>query len=263
MPLTVQNVNVHVVDVGAGTPTLFVHGVADSSDVWAGVISRLKKNYRCLAFDLPNFNRSSGPEDFDCSLENMAAFVDGVVTAIGIKEPLNLVVHDFGGPFGLAWAIKHPEKIKHLVIMDTVFFSDYRWHFWAKVWRTPLLGELSWKLMSQWIFIQEMKRGSRRLDVDHLRQTFAVIKPAMHRMILRLYRATDPENFKGWEDELLKVTSRVPTCVIWGDRDPYISKRFAERFGAGTVHHLKDSGHWIQVEEVDKVAQLLLNFFSK
>lgn len=261
MPLTVQNVNVHLVDEGTGTPTLFVHGVADSAEVWSGVISRLKKNYRCLAFDLPNFNRSAGPENFDCSLENMAAFVDGVVSAIGIKEPLNLVVHDFGGPFGLAWAVKHPEKIKHLAIMNTVFFSDYRWHFWARVWRMPLLGELSWKLMSQWIFIQEMKRGSRKLGVEHIRQTFAVITPAMHRMILRLYRATDPENFKGWEDELRKVTARVPTCVLWGDHDPYISKRFAGRFG-GAVHHLTDSGHWIQVEEVDKVAQQLLNFFS-
>jgi pimeloyl-ACP methyl ester carboxylesterase len=263
MAVTVQNANVYVVDEGAGPPTLFLHGVPDSSDVWSGVISRLKSRYRCLAPDLPGFGRSTAPEHFDCSLDNMARFVDGLVQAIGIVEPLNLVVHDFGGPFGLAWAIKHPEKVKHLAIMNTPFFSDYRWHFWARVWRTPVLGELSWQLMKRWVLTVEMKRGSRKLTVKQIHDTFALITPAMQRMILRLYRTTDPKNFKGWEDKLLQLTSRVPTCVLWGEHDPYIPKKFAPRFGAHSVHHFPESGHWVQAEEAEKVSAQLLEFFSK
>jgi pimeloyl-ACP methyl ester carboxylesterase len=262
MPVTVQQAKIHLVDQGTGTPTLFLHGVADSSDVWSGVISRLKHHYRCLAPDLPAFGRSTAPENFDCSLQNMADFVDGLVDAIGIKEPLNLVVHDFGGPFGLAWAVKHPARIKHLAIMNTPFFSDYRWHFWAKVWRTPFLGELSWQLMSRWVFTQEMKRGSRKLTVGQIQEIFALITPAMQRMILRLYRTTDPENFRGWEDELLKVTARVPTRVLWGGHDPYIPRKFAERYGAQSVHYFPDSGHWVQLEEAEQVSKNLLEFFA-
>lgn len=262
MFLSVQNVKVYLVDQGSGPPILFLHGVADSADVWSGIISRLQNQYRCLAPDLPGFGRSMAPENFDCSLENMAHFVDGVVQAIGISEPLNLVVHDFGGPFGLAWAVRHPAKIRHLAIMNTPFFSDYRWHFWARVWRTPVIGELSWRVMNRWIFTQEMKRGSRKLTVQQIHDVFARVSPAMKRMILRLYRATDPEHFRGWEDELLAVTARVPTRVLWGDRDPYIPQKFAGRFGTPSVYHFPDSGHWVQVEEVEQVSEKLREFFA-
>lgn len=263
MTVTVQNARVYVVDQGTGPPTLFVHGVPDSADVWSGVIARLKSRYRCLAPDLPGFGRSTTPDDFDCSLDSMARFVDGLVNALGIKEPLNLVVHDFGGPFGLAWAVKHPKKVRHLAIMNTPFFSDYRWHFWANVWRTPVLGELSWQLMKRWVLTMEMKRGSRKLTVQQIHDTYAMITPAMKRMTLRLYRKTDPENFKGWEDRLLQLTSRVPTCVLWGEHDPYIPKKFAPRFGTQAVHYFPESGHWVQAEEAEKVSAKLLEFFSK
>lgn len=261
--VTVQDAKLNVVDQGSGTPTLFLHGVADSSDVWSPVISRLQTHYRCLAPDLPGFGRSTAPENFDCSLDNMAVFVDDLVKAIGIHEALNLVVHDFGGPFGLAWAVRHPAKLKHLAIMNTPFFSDYRWHFWARVWRTPVLGELSWRFMNRWVFTQEMKRGSRKLSVQQIHRIFDLISPAMQRMILRLYRATDPENFRGWENELLKVTARVPTRVLWGAHDPYIPRKFADRYGAQSVHVFPDSGHWVQLEEADQVSHELLEFFSR
>ena len=75
-------------------------------------------------------------------------------------------------------------------------------------------------------------------------------------------RGTDARNFLGWEDELLKLTQRVPTCVIWGDRDPYVSPTWAERFGAQTVHHLSEISHWPPVEAPQAVAQKLMAFFA-
>src|SRR5438105_1364633 len=100
--------------------------------------------------------------------------------------------------------------------MNTPFFSDYHWHFWARVCRMPVIGEISWMLMTRWVFIAELKRGSRKLTVRQISEIFDQITPAMRRMILRLYRATDPQNFSGWEDELLKIAARVPTRVLWG-----------------------------------------------
>src|SRR5713226_8944810 len=98
MTLTVRDVQVYLVDKGSGTPTLFLHGNPDSSDMWSGVIVPLSRHYRCLAPDLPGFGRSIAPADFDCSLDNLAGFVDDLMRAIGITQPVNLVVHDFGGP---------------------------------------------------------------------------------------------------------------------------------------------------------------------
>ena len=102
---------------------------------------RLQAERRCLAPDLPGFARSAVSPHEDLSLDGSARWVDDLVQAIALTEPVDLVVHDIGGPIGLAWAVKHPAKVRSLTIINTVFHADYKWHFWGRVWRTPLLGE--------------------------------------------------------------------------------------------------------------------------
>ena len=232
MTLTVQGANVHLVDVGSGTPTLFLHGNPDSADVWRGVIADMKGSFRCLAPDLPGFGRSQELANLDPSAEGVAQWVDDLVTAIGITEPINLVVHDFGGPIGLAWVVKHPQKVRSIAIMNTFFHGDYRWHFWGRVWRTPLLGELSMLIINRFAMRFEMRRGSATLTNEQIDEAYAFMSPGMKRTVLKLYRATDPKNLGAWEQRLLAVTAKVPTIVLWGDQDPYIGSQFADRFGA-------------------------------
>jgi pimeloyl-ACP methyl ester carboxylesterase len=262
MRLLVQGVDVYLVDRGQGPPTLFLHGNPDSSDLWRGLIERLHVRLRCLAPDLPGFGRSVAPADFDCSLENLGRFVDNLLGAVGVTERVNLVMHDFGGPFGLAWAVKHPDRGCRLVVMNTSFFADYRWHVWARVWRTPVLGEISMAAMNRWGFARAMRKGGPKLSDAYIDEVYRLITPAMKRMVLRLYRATDPGKYRGKEDQLLELTKRVPTLVVWGDRDPYIDKGFAERFGAQKVIHFPEAGHWVPVEEPEPVATLLEAFLG-
>src|SRR5512143_1029697 len=121
MALIVQNVEVYLIDQGAGLPTLFLHGYPDSADLWNDVMTWLSPHYRCLAPDLPCCGRSSAPQDFNFSLNHLAEFIDDLVGAAGIISPLNLVVHDLGGVYGLAWAVQHPSKVRRLVIMNALF----------------------------------------------------------------------------------------------------------------------------------------------
>jgi len=260
--LQVDRTRVHLIDQGLGEPVLFLHGNPDSSEVWSGVIDDLRNSYRCIAPDLPGFGHSTAPADFDCSLDGMAAFVDGLVEALGLTQPVHLVVHDFGGPFGLAWAVKHPHKVRSLVIMNTVFSSDYRWHLFGRLWRLPVIGELVQALTNSRGFAREMRRGSRKLTRAQIARTYALITPATKRMVLRLYRATDPENFVGWEDRLLQLTARLPSVVLWAAHDPYIDRRFAERFGTTAVEYFPDSGHWLPAEEPRLIVQRLLRFYG-
>ena len=262
MNVSVQGTNIHLEDEGSGPPTLFLHGNPDSSILWRQVIKELKPRFRCLAPDLPGFGRSQFPQNFKGSLEEMATFVDTLLTEARVTEPVNLVVHDFGGPYGLAWAVKNPTKVRRLAIMNTIFFADYKWHFWGRIWRTPLLGELSLMTMNRWVFRASMRRSAPWLSDEHLRETYALLTPATKKMILRLYRAADPANFKVWEEKLLQLTQRVPACVLWGDRDPYIASAFAERFGAQKVVHYPDHGHWLPVEAPQEVAARLMEFFT-
>lgn len=261
MALQLGKSQIHLVDVGQGPPTLFLHGNPDSSEIWSGIIPTLSPHFRCIAPDLPGFGRSTAPADFDYSLDGMAHFVDELVTALGIDEPLNLVVHDIGGPFGLAWAVKHPEKVRSVVIMNTVFSPDYRWHLFGRLWRTPVIGELVQALTSRGGFTRELQRASRKLTRAHIHRTYELITPSVKRMMLRWYRATDPRNFVGWEGRLQQVLSRTPSLVLWADHDPYIAGEFAYRFGAATVEHFPHSGHWLPAEEPAEVAERLLGFF--
>ncbi len=262
MKLNVDRTLIHLVDEGAGPPTLFLHGNPDSSEVWSGVIPTLATQLRCIAPDLPGFGRSTAPNDVDYSLDGMAAFVDALVTTLQITEPLNLVVHDIGGPFGLAWAVKHPAKVRSVVIMNTVFASDYRWHLFGRLWRLPVIGELVQALTTRHGFARELRRASRKLTREQIHRTYDLITPSMKRMMLRWYRAADPHHFAGWEDALRTLLARVPSLVLWGTHDPYIDVRFADRFGARSVEHYPDSGHWLPVEEAPRIAARLLDFFA-
>ena len=260
--LNVGQTRIHLVDEGQGTPILFLHGNPDSSEVWSGVTPGLRPFYRCIAPDLPGFGRSTAPADFDYSLEGMAAWVDALVEALGIREPLHLVVHDIGGPFGLAWAVRHPAKLRSVVITNTVFSSDYRWHLFGRLWRTPVVGELVQALTSRRGFTRELLRASRKLTRAQIHRTYDLVTPSVKRAMLRWYRAANPRHFAAWENELRQLTAKRPSLVLWADHDPYIASRFADSFGAAVVEHFPDSGHWLPAEVPGEVAQRLLRFFG-
>jgi pimeloyl-ACP methyl ester carboxylesterase len=262
MTVTVQGAPIFVIDEGAGSPTLFLHGNPDSADLWRGLIDHLGDRYRCLAADLPGFGRSGAPAAFDGSLTQMAGFVDGLVEALGLSAQLNLVGHDFGAQFSLAWAIEHPERVRRIVVSNTNFFSDYRWHSAARLLRTPLLGELTMALTNAGTLTRALRQAAPRLPAEHIRRAAALYTPAAKRMALRLYRAGDPRQFVGWEDRLLELTGRVPTCVLWGDQDPFAPAGTADRFGARVVHHFPEYSHWVVVEAVDAVAARLRAFLD-
>ena len=259
---------VHSETRGHGAPALFLHGNPDSSRVWSAILDRLAPRYRCMAPDLPGFGRSDcDPDRWDFSLDGMARWVDGVVTGLGVDQPVHLVVHDFGGVYGLAWAVKHPDRVRSLAITNTLFHADYRWHFWARIWRTRGLGELSMQVFSLPLIGRaaarlSIKAGSRKLPLDEIDRMYDEWGPRTRETVLRLYRATDPERFAGWESKMVELAGRVPSLVLWGDHDPYIPKRYAERFGAREVVHLAECGHWVPSEEPEHVSQYLARLFS-
>lgn len=263
MLVDIEGVSTHLAVSGESaseteSPTLlFLHGNPDSGHLWDGVLEELGEAGRYVVPDLPGFGRSHPYGDFDCTLESMVRWVDGVLDAADVETPVHLVVHDFGGPYGLAWACRNEARVASVTATNTLFFSDYRWHFWARVWRTPRLGELSARLMGRRLFDWEMRRGSKGLTDEQLDATWRFVDEHVKAMVLRLYRATDPEVFRGWEDELRGVLARVPSQALWGVHDPYIPPFWAERLGAGEVVYFEDCGHWLPAEAPTGVAERL------
>lgn len=265
MSLTVQNVHVYLEDRGSGDPILFLHGFPDSAEMWSGIIQILEDQYRCLAPDLPGLGRSVAPTNFAYSLEGMASFIDAMVEAIHPTLPINLVCTDFGATFGLAWAITHPERVRRIATIGGVTLSsDYRWHRNARLLRMPLVGELGMATMTRASFIKSMVASAPLLSPEHFENVYdlSLRQPSVRRMALRLYRSISHKDFVGWEDRLRTLTSRVPTLVLWGDKDPFIAPAYAERFGDARVEHFAENGHWLAIEEPEEVAQRLRAFFA-
>ncbi len=243
---------------GAGEPVLFLHGVPDTSDVWQQAMNALSGQYLCLAPDLPGFGETKAARNFNYSLENLAKFVDDLLLTQGISSGVNLVIHDIGGIVGLAWALKYSEKVKSITIMDTVFFSDYKWHAMAKTWRKPIVGELTMLLMRFKQFNAAMKAGAPSLSTAQIKANYKHLSFRNRLMILRLYRALDPSVFKGWEENLSRLTKKVPTQVIWGNKDTFLPVSLASRFATPKVHIIEPSGHWPMLEHPDKVHELII-----
>ena len=262
MFVVVRGAKVFLKDYGTGTPILFLHGNPDTADIWDSVISRLHQRYRCLAPDLPGFGRSGIPQPFDCSFEELGQCVHELLESISIAEPINLVAHDFGGAFALALAVQYPKKVRRIVLMNTPFFvADFRWHVWGKIWRTPVIGEMSMAMNNWPLFYWSVRRGSQNLTTEHIRRTYSSITPQMKQMVLRLYRAANLKDIRVWEPRMLSVTAQVPTLVLWG-KDPYIPSWVANRFGAREVKHFENCGHWVPEEAPEDVATELLKFFA-
>jgi len=261
MLISAGRVDVFYKDSGTSTPLLFLHGSPDTADVWDEVFDRLHPMHRCIAPDLPGFGRTVAPRDFDYSFENLGHFVDEFVKSLAPELPLNLVTHDFGGAFGMAWAVLHPEKVRRIVVINHPFFvGDYHWHIWARIYRTPLLGELALRNLNWPAFHRVVLQGSRRLTTESIRRTYSYLTPEWKHMVLRLYRAANPANFREWEPRMQQLTKHLPVLVLWGIHDPWVPSWVAERFGAEKVVRFPESGHWPPAEVPDQVAMEIRDF---
>jgi pimeloyl-ACP methyl ester carboxylesterase len=237
---------------GEGPTVLMLHGNPDTGALWEPVVARLGEGVHTVVPDLPGFG-GSAPHPDRIHLSGMAAWVDGLVPAAA--DPVHLVVHDFGGPYGLAWAVLHPERLASVTLTNTLFHPDFRWHFWARVWRTPGLGELAAVLTPGPVFRAELRKGGPGLTAAQRDEAWRAFRWRTRWAVLDLYRAHDPsvlgERVPGrdeaWHEAWARVAERVPSQVIWGDRDPYLGEGW-RLLGVETVHHLPEAGHWAPAE---------------
>ena len=262
----VAGVRSPVLEAGpAGSPeaAVFVHGNPGSSRDWEDLLRRVGVLGRAVALDMPGFGRADKPHAFPYTVEGYAAHLAGALDELRIRRA-HLVLHDFGGAWGLAWAAAHPDALASVTLIDIGIMPGYRWHELARIWRTPVVGELFMALSTRSAFHLLMRRGSPRglprAFVDRMYDDFDA---GTRRAVLRLYRATDA----GSAGERLAAAFRPlarPALVVWGKHDPYVPARWAERqrdfFPGAQVVVLEESGHWPFVDDPEGVAGVLVPF---
>jgi len=259
MHADIFGINIEYSDQGSGTPILLMHGNPDCRHSWQPVIERLGEDVRIIAPDFPGFGGSDPlPDDFDLGPEGMVKLWGQFIESLDISELVVVAVHDFGGPWLLPWVATYPTRVRGLLVLNTLFHPGIRWHFWARVWQTPLLGELSIMLLNRPLLRWELKRGSANLPDSAINETYDRMHLTMKKTVLKIYRAyaKPKEIFDGWQQQLEKVLKQIPSRVIWGDKDPYIPKEFAYHY-EGHVIHQPEHGHWVHITNPDLVAKTL------
>jgi len=111
------------IEVGAGDPIVFLHGNPTSSYLWRNVLPHVRERGRCIAPDLIGMGDSdklpdSGPTSY--TLVEHRRYLDALLDALGVREQVTLVVHDWGSALGFDWANRHREAIKGIAYMEAI-----------------------------------------------------------------------------------------------------------------------------------------------
>lgn len=267
--VVVDGVRSPVLEAGPGDAAeaaVFVHGNPGSVNDWARLVEATGAHGRAIALDFPGFGEADRPEGFDYTVEGYARHLAGALEELGI-ERAHLVMHDFGGPWGLQWAADNPDAYASTVLIDTGALVGYRWHSMAKVWRTPLLGELFFAITTRSGMKMALKRGQPRpLPDEALDLFYAANKDkGTQRAILRLYRSSPVGKLERTAADLRGLDR--PTLIVWGAGDPYIKVEWATRqgetFPGAEVVILEESGHWPMWDAPEETEAAVVPFLAR
>ncbi len=241
-------------------PVLYLHGVPESSDTWLAFLERTGG----LAPDLPGFGRSGKPGSLLYTIDEYEDFLERFLAEREL-ERVSLVVHDWGA-VGLAFAQRHPERIERLVIINAVpFLPGYRWHRIARIWRTPVLGELAMGTVNRRtlrFLSREINATPGPMPEAWLQSVLDHFDQGTQRAILRLYRSSPSEVLTRAGAQLGRL--EMPALVVWGMGDAYLPARFgrdyAEALADAELFELADAGHvpWLdRPEALERVVGFL------
>jgi pimeloyl-ACP methyl ester carboxylesterase/2-polyprenyl-6-methoxyphenol hydroxylase-like FAD-dependent oxidoreductase len=241
---------------------VFVHGNPGSSADWEPLLATTSaRGLRALAWDAPGFGHAHAPGGFPQTVEAHARFIGHALDELGIARA-HLVLHDFGGAWGLSWAAAHPERFASTVLLNTGALSGYRWHALARVWRAPLAGELFMATTTRPGFRLLLRRGQPRpLPRPFVDRMYDDFDRHTRRAVLALYRSVPDVGAAGRDLAAALRPLDRPATVIWGRHDPYLRLKQAERereaFPRAEMLVLDNAGHWPFVDQPRWVADAL------
>jgi pimeloyl-ACP methyl ester carboxylesterase len=270
--LDVAGLDTWVVRAGprGGTPIVLLHGIPTSAFLYRDVMLAMHEERDVIAFDWPGFGSSAKPRRLELTHQARAAHLERLVDALGL-ERLDLVVHDVGGPPGLLYAVRRPERVRKLVVLNTtVFKRDYRPPLPALTQFVPGLRELSRPFFNKTTFERFFKLGLARPKRASRATLDAYWRLARRdgglRAILDTW-ARFPEGTPAIQEIRMGMGSFPhPVLVLFGAEDrflpPPIAERFAKSFPDATLQLLPGVGHFLQEDAPEEVADRLLAFLS-
>jgi 2-hydroxymuconate-semialdehyde hydrolase len=263
--LDVAGIRTNYHDVGSGAPVLLIHGSGPGVSAWANwrlVMPALAERARVIAPDMVGFGYTERPAGFACDMDAWVNQAVGLLDALGIARA-DLVGNSFGGALALAISIRHPQRVRRLVLMGSAGVAFPITPGLDAVWGyTPSLANMR-ALLDIFAF-------DRRLVTDELAQLRyqASIQPGFQESFAALF----PAPRQRWVDALASREAdirRIPhqTLVVHGREDQVLplsnSLTLAGWIARAQLHVYGQCGHWTQIEHAARFARLVGDFLAE
>ena len=259
---------------GTGVPVVLMHGFPDNTHLYDRLLPHLAGRRPVVRFDFLGWGRSDKPQGYPYTASNQVGDLAAVAAAVDERlgeSQLTLVAHDASGPPAIDWALANPERVATLVLLNTYY------HWTPSLRRPPAIALYSTPL------IRTAARAlvRRRPDLDRRLYAWQVGRfihdpEIRNALVPQLYEQFLPARPAFWRlnDDLLGTVltrrSRIPEMrhfappvrVIFGSRDRYLNPRVARQFAGlfpnSQLHLLDYAGHYVQVDQPEQVATLIL-----
>jgi haloalkane dehalogenase len=270
----------HYVDEGTGPPVLMLHGNPTWSFYYRRLILNLSRDHRAVAPDHLGCGLSDKPgaHEYPFRLADRVSDLGTLAARIGLGEDLSLVLHDWGGMIGLAWALENPSRLRRLVITNTSGFFPpggrtipLRLRLLRNlrpIGAPAILGLNLFARAALWL------AATRPLAPPVRRGLLAPYNRPRHRLAhLRFVqdiplRPGDPSYDQvDWVSRHLHRLENVPTLILWGGRDFVFDRTYFDewrrRLPTAEVHYFPDAGHYLLEDEPEACVRLIRSFFAR
>jgi cis-3-alkyl-4-acyloxetan-2-one decarboxylase len=276
---SVNGFRMHILDEGSGDTVIMLHGNPTWSFFFRNLVLGLRDSHRVIVPDHIGCGLSDKPEeqDYDYSLQRRVEDLEDLIAQLGINGRITLVMHDWGGMIGMAWAARHPERISRLVILNTAAFHLPKTKkLPTSLWlcrKTPL-GALIIRdtaffvsVLARWAVCKPMEQAVREGYLLPYRTPQD--RTGVLRFVLDIpLKPKDPGYVIVSETQAkLPAFTKTPTLILWGDKDFVFDHHFLrvwqETLPEAEVHRFADAGHYVLEDAGPRILPLIEDFFRR
>jgi len=278
--MEINGLRYHFLDQGTGDPVVMIHGNPTWSFYFRKLIRELSGRYRTVAPDHIGCGLSEKPalKQYDYRLNSRVRDLESFLEHLEVKEKITLVLHDWGGIIGMVYAVRNPQRIGRMVIMNTAAFRPpqgktlpIRLSLVRNVAPFGTLAVQGFNLFARGALYMASYKGMEK-DVkkgfiapyNSWNNRIATLKFVQD---IPLSRKDPSYGLVKHVDENLYKLSHLPMLICWGEHDfVFDSEYLAEwrrRFPDAEVHVFKDAGHYVLEDAADRIIPLVKDFLKK